>query len=623
MNPRIATTALALATLLGCKKDDPGIRTFDGPAAATVLPLTPSRPFSVPVGFVSNSRSGRIVPLDLKHATILSDQAAAPFLRARWIATGDQRQLEDLVAWSPDPDHLTLFAGDLAHGVLIEAPYIDRDLTEDGDASPGVVAPTASEPVFVDVDGSGDSVTMTQLDTRDGFTTTEAWSMIYTGEAWEVTGSRSGLQLYVATFGEDYRTDNRELNFTLEGTATAGDRLTLSTESGLVEHDLGGEVLGLAMWEDTLLVGVWDPLVESGQLVLWDAATATSLGDIALPTGMQPWRVVLDAEGSRAFVADAHAPRVVIIDLATMDQVVLETAGVVADLAHVTEAGSAIEEGYAHLFVALGDANRVDVYDLDAEQWVDSNPHDGVLGGIDLGSPVVGISASTEPVELQEESTWGARRTQAIVGLTLFDGSFVMMEGNTGCLVTNIYGARVNATSTGDDIDFDDRGTLSTPTLHANEDTGRSVLASDCGGVVQTESWTVVFDALEGNWTVEGTRSGMQSSRAVEDERYLSDEGDISFVVLSGTHPSSDGDSFTFATEDGVLRIDSVLAPGTIGSDALEIPAAPVVFAMDAGPSGGGWDPDPTQHYAMVPVTNSDIVLRVDLDGWTVDVLWD
>jgi len=174
-----------------------------------------------------------------------------------------------------------------------------------------------------------------------------------------------------------------------------------------------------------------------------------------------------------------------------------------------------------------------------------------------------------------------------------------------------------------DDIDFDDRGTLSTPTLHANEDTGRSVLASDCGGVVQTESWTVAFDALEGNWTVEGTRSGMQSSRAVEDERYLSDEGDISFVVLSGTHPSSDGDSFTFATEDGVLRIDSVLAPGTIGSDALEIPAAPVVFAMDVGPSGGGWDPDPTQHYAMVPVTNSDIVLRVDLDGWTVDVLWD
>ena len=71
----------AVAALCGC--DDTFERTpsFDGPAASTVLDNQEMGPFDEPVGFVANSRNGRIVPIDLKHATLFSDQVAAPFIR--------------------------------------------------------------------------------------------------------------------------------------------------------------------------------------------------------------------------------------------------------------------------------------------------------------------------------------------------------------------------------------------------------------------------------------------------------------------------------------------------------------------------------------------------------------
>ena len=57
---------LAIAMgLTGC--DDTFVRTpsFDGPSASTVLDSREMGPFEEPVGFVANSRNGRIVPIDL------------------------------------------------------------------------------------------------------------------------------------------------------------------------------------------------------------------------------------------------------------------------------------------------------------------------------------------------------------------------------------------------------------------------------------------------------------------------------------------------------------------------------------------------------------------------------
>ena len=144
-----------------------------------------------------------------------------------------------------------------------------------------------------------------------------------------------------------------------------------------------------------------------------------------------------------------------------------------------------------------------------------------------------------------------------------------------------------------------------------------------CGGVARSEIWTLVYDGVEGNYVVEGTVSGEQIGRAYEDERYVSDHGEFSLVILSGAAPTTDGDTFTLQVDDGVLRINQVLRPGGLSSDALEQPAAPLVFDFDAGPQGGGWDEDRTQVHILLPVTNSDFVMRIKAEAWQTQVIWD
>jgi hypothetical protein len=126
-----------------------------------------------------------------------------------------------------------------------------------------------------------------------------------------------------------------------------------------------------------------------------------------------------------------------------------------------------------------------------------------------------------------------------------------------------------------------------------------------------------------GLWEVEGSISGLQENVAIEDERYVSDNGEISFTIASGTQATSDGDNFIFYTDEGVLRIDQVMRPGSGTADPLELPAEPTIFQYLAGPTGGGWDVKDERTFVMLPVTNSDVVLRVRLKAWTVEVIWE
>ena len=142
------------------------------------------------------------------------------------------------------------------------------------------------------------------------------------------------------------------------------------------------------------------------------------------------------------------------------------------------------------------------------------------------------------------------------------------------------------------------------------------------GGVVRTEMWTVTFDELAGNWEVDGSISGLQLNRAIEDERYVSDNGAISFTVTAGTSASSDGDSFTFYTDEGILRIDRIQRAGSPQAEALELPAPPTLFEYRTGRTGGGWDKRNQRAMIMLPVVNSDLVLRVRVKRWDVEAIW-
>ena len=610
--------ASALLLLGGCNPIDLGAAFLDGPSDVAVLP---GGPFEEPVGFVSNMRSGRIIPLDIKAGRYLSDNIAAPFLSPRGIATGDQRQLGPIVPFSPNGDDVTVFAVDLAGGQLIEAPYI----LSVGDTIE-IQGHTITDPVFEDVDGSGESVEIIDINGNDGRTTTEDWTLSFDGERWWVDGSRSGRQGASAEPFVPYRTDNLELEFTVDGTGTVGDRITFSTDTGLIEHDLGGTVVDVQRLPELpyLAAAVYDSDAELGWVSLFDMSASAEVGRVALPAGAQAWRIATGAAATDLYVADAQQAAVYTIDLnptdpATSAVTAIETAAPLVDVAWVGD------EGYSNLFVAVAGKNRVDVYDLDARAWRDVNPYDDLLGGVNLQAPVVGLSASDGRIELQEQVEWGTDPDnriyvhKKIVALTTADGSLVMLEGDSGCLAKTLVGPGTSNTEGTADYTYSG---AANPSLSLSPATGDAIQTLPCGGMLLEENWTVTYDGAQGSWEVEGTRSGTQANRAYEDQRYISDDGALSFTILSGTVPSSDGDQYSFTSEDGVLMLNAVeLGSGFVTS--LEAPGTPLVFTYRSGRQGGGWDRLQENPYALVPILNSNIVLRVRLDTWVAEIAWE
>jgi hypothetical protein len=621
---------------LACVEDRDGRHAFDGPGASAWLEAGDG-PFDEAIGFVANTRSGTIVPIDLKRATLLGDQLASPFLQPRWVATGDERLLGELVAWAPDSSSITLLVADHVHKVLVEAPYVTGVDEETGE--PVVVTPDFSEPVFLDEDQSGDSAELVNLDLAHGYTTTEDWRVEYDGSEWWVFGSRSGKQSRTAATGEEWSTDNRELSFTIEGTATEGDRFELSTDTKIVEHDLGGMVLDLERIPDTdlLVAAVWSEVAQVGDIVVWNMRDGVEIGRVGQDDPADPyqtWKIALGSQTDshvQVFAGSARRPIVQIIDLDlvspenTAAATVIESSGPISALAWLRHEGHELlgEVSYEHLFVATTQSSRVDIFDLQSQTWVDVNSQDSGVGGIELHSPIIGLSASRVPVDLQQQSAWGAREDDRVVAVSTFDGTLMMIEGATGCLAVEEEGPSIPTSSSGEAVDFSDHGAESTPYLYQDPATGSSMTLPSCGGVTRSEIWSATFDGLTGNYIVEGTISGIQEGRAWEDQRYVSDKGQISFLLLAGAAPTTDGDTFSMQVDDGVLRIKQVLRPGGLSSDALELPDAPLVFDMEGGPTGGGWDEDRTQVHILLPVTNSDFVMRVRADAWETQVIWD
>lgn len=608
--------SLILALLLaGCNDETGDIPWFDGPVGAAVLDPSDGGPFDEPVGFVANSRSGTIVPIDVKHVTLLTDQPGAPFLLPRQIATGDERQLDQLAVVADDAGDVNLYASDLANQVLVEAEYLTA-----GDPYPSRVEPSSSDPVFVDADGSGDAPTLSDVELRVGWTTTEDWSIEYDGTRWWAKGTRSGEQHAEPVAGEDYCTDRRELCFTLEGAATEGDRFELSTDAGVSEFDLGGQILGLARVPDAglLVAGVWDATAEMGSLVFFDPGTDSVAGRLALDAGAQPWRFAF-GDGV-IYVADAKLPLIHEVALDADDPSASALSSL--DLPAPASALTLAESSYGpRLFVGLSEIDRVDVYDLSTGQWVDVNHFDDETAGLYVHSGVVGLAAAPDPIRLQQTTAWGARIEAPVVAMTTEAGELLMIDADTGCLAQSEGGPTLIADSKGDYVPFTDVGPTSAPAFLVDDATNAPVTINPCGGVARTESWTVTYDGATGGWFVRGTLSDDQQGEAYEETRYVSDDAAVSFTILNGATPPTNGDTFAFSVDDGVLRLNSIKTSSST-STKFYLPAGPVIFQTDNGPTGGGWDVLDRRTYALVPVTNSDLVTRVRLSSWTAEVLW-
>ncbi len=612
---------MALWLLMACEDLTEIPLHFDGPIAAAVLPEY-STPFYDPVGAVANSRSGRILWLNLKEGRFLTDDSMASFLPSRGAATGRARILQDL-AVTTDGSTVTAWTIDASTATVLRVPYITA-----WDASgPVEVEPTATEPVFVDADGSGDSVKITDVRVRSGYTTTEDWVLSYDGQRWWAEGSRSGLQESEPVSGEMYRADDGAVELTLTGSATAGDRVELSTDSLLTEISLEGRPMALLSAGGRLWVSVAG---EVGAVVALDLATGAVLGTVSLPEGAVPGRLAAATDG-RIFVADGalSAVHVLRLDLvpepAAVSVETLTTAGPVVDLAWV--AGEAEDDSlFEHLFVAPLGAGRADIWDFASASWLDPNPTTPEVEGVVLGAPISGMAASIGTVWLQQPDENNAFPRIPVVTISTQDGLIHMLEGSTGCAVQDYEGpvGPTPYTDTSDEvIQLIDQGESSSVTFWMDDDSGKQVVTSTCGGVTRTEDWTVTYDAATLSWEVEGTISGVQANRAYEDERYISDTGAISFLMASGPLPATAGDRFAFSTFDGLATV--------LGTDEdedgqverpWEFPGRPAAFQYSAGPTDGGWDALNRREFVLLPVQNSDIVVRVLSDDASGNVFW-
>jgi hypothetical protein len=257
------------------------------------------------------------------------------------------------------------------------------------------------------------------------------------------------------------------------------------------------------------------------------------------------------------------------------------------------------------------------------DSWIDVNPQDASERGISLRAPVVGLDPTPDRVFLRQETNDGVRVQRKAVAVSTYDGSLLMLEGGSGCAALTVEGPHVPVDQGAESISFADAGRTSDPYLLEDPATLRRIQTHLCGGVVQEEKWTLTYSEVDGSWEVEGSQSGIQQARAAEDQRYVSDDGAISFTILAGSQSTSDGDSFQFFTDEGILRINGALRSGAVEATPLELPAPPLVFQYDAGPTGGGWDILDRRTYVLLPVTNSDLVMRVRIKAWVAEVIWD
>ncbi len=616
-----------LLGLLGCE-DTPTIPLhFDGPAAAAVLPADGRTPFTGPIGFVANSRSGTIVPLDLEEGRLLTDDPIASFLRASAVATGQSRQLRDLAAFvlggEEGNGEVWLWALDVSRDQLIAAPYLTG--TNDDD-SPAEVVPEASEVAFVDADGSGDSAKLSGLVLREGFTTTEDWSIEYDGTRWWAVGSRSGTQETEPVVGTTFKSDFGEVEFLIEGEATLGDRFEFSTDTGLREHSVAGRPTALLGGDDVLWVSVDG---DAPAVLGLDPSSGATLFTVALPAGAAPWRLAAGDDG-RLYVADSRSPAVYVLSEGALAETIV-TAGPVVDVAW--QAGDdAYGTPFERLFVAPLGARRVDVYDLATASWVDPNPADAPVEGIDLGSPISGLAASAGTVWLQQPNAWGALPRVPTVVASTQDGFVFQIDAGTGCAVTSLRGPHgpneiIDSSDAYAYAVLEDQGPASDAELSVDGSTGEQVAVSSCGGVARGEAWTVTYESASVSWIVEGSFSGEQQSRAYTDERYLSDTGAISFYIIGGTLPPTDGDRFSFEVDRGLLVISGIDndEDGLIGAadDPLDFPARPLAYEDIVGPGGGGWDATDRREYALVMAENQDVVARCHLDAGVAQTGWE
>ena len=609
---------IPLLLLAGCLVPEPYGGAFELPVAAAILQPELGGPFEEPVGFVANGHGGQIVQLALKQGRFLTDDATVSFLRTNQLATGDDRRLGAVAVYAPAAsEEVTIYATDQAFGQLLRVPYI---VGRDERGAPEEVRATVTDPSEAALP---DGLSISDLSVKTGYTTTETWTFRFEGGAYRARGSRSGIQADPIELGEPWSARDRRLNLTLSGTAREGDSFELQTDSGLTEIEVGGTPIALAMMPDqsVMAVVVEDRAEDRARLWWVDPATGTVGAEVVLPEGAHPHRVDV-AEDGQLLVADRarNAAYVVAPGAAVATEVVLPWPTL--DVASLEQ-----EDGTSLLYVVPLDGLSYWVVDRETGALHDLNVLTPGVQGLPFEVPIAGIEAMEHSYLSSEYTEDGLRRRVRSVAIATVTGNIVFAHEDTGCLVQDNLGPRTNPRSsvtlgvTDNTRSFESEA-VSGPRLERNSGNDGAVQVNACAGIAAQEEWSLTYDQNLGAWRVEGDFSGVQQALAYEDERYLSDNAEISFMLRSGATPSRDGWRIEFTVNDGVGE-----ATGNFDNDAngarensVRVPGDPVYFFYRVGVAGAVGDVDPDlawsevdiRPFTLVPGGATNLVGRVN-----------
>ncbi|TNE89529.1 MAG: hypothetical protein EP330_10995 [Deltaproteobacteria bacterium] len=605
---------LLLALAIGCNQAQRTPGAFDTPSALAVLEEG-NGTFTEPVGYAANLDGGRIAVMALTSESFLADDPDSVLSRSSGLATGEGRRIGELAVYAPAAGEVTLFAADKAYGTLLRVPHVSG---LDASGAPIETDATISTPVFIDTDDSGDSPTLSDIVVYQGAAATEDWVVQYDGSDWWMQGSRSGRLSVPVTPGEAYTWDRATdldgarhkppVSFVLDGTATAGDEFRFSTDNGLTEIDVGGTPLHLAMAPDMSALAVVTSAGGLTRLKLVDPADGTVSTVVDMPGDASPGRLAWSPSGT-LYAADNLRSSFWSVDAngAATEHVL---PWPVIDVAYLE---STAGENLVYLVPTA--ATSVWLYDLDAGELRDANAWMPGVQGIQTQAQVRGIGAIHTPFTWPEEDDDGVALSGKAVAVSLSNGYVQMVEESTGCFVRSFGGPRTQVVSqiSGGDIETNFGSVPGAAAMQGNGTNGRVVQVNPCGGIAWGETWRVRYDQARQAWTVEGTLSGLQEAVAYEGERYVSDRGQISFLILSGSTPSVDGWQFTFQVRDGLHRADGDNDLDGRVDIPLDLPGRPIGYkATPPANLTEEWEEGVDRAFILVAAESADLVGRID-----------
>ncbi len=588
----------------GCQKEEDYFHRLHGPTDVAYLP--PGDIFEVPLAYVPSFRSGQIAKLDLKRIDMLVEHGISSWMAAPFLACGRDRVLDQVEVLSDGETYIDVFVSDSQHGQVLRVPHV----VPDGDGGYSFASVAWGEPLLYEADGStlSDGPVLSDLEVRPGYATTETWTIRFHDHSWEVEGTASGPQQQEALPGLPFETDSQELAFTvLHGgrEVEEGTFFTLTTDSGIVEFDLPGIVSDLKATPDGAML-LATVLGYDGSPGLWIYLDDDTTHWVDLPEGAVPENIGFHRDEAAFFIADSsEANRVLRVDYTPgdPDSLVIDEVPVSEPAFDVAHAGDPDVE---HLFVAAAYHETIEVIDLETGAQVDVNPWTDAVDPIRVGSLITGMDASRGTLEMNTVTPTEVNEERYVVVATTYAGYLHVIEADTGCeVLESFFGPYLEGIDASTEVVYYDVSPQSDTFLLPDPVTGLEISINPCGGVARDQMWTLRYRSATQSWEVEGALSGIQQGQAYEDQRYVSDDGEISFVLASGARASSDGDWVQFSVNDGVSPVG-----------VLELPADPLVFTDIYDFREGSWWEHRERQVALVPNAGNDVVMWVHIEGY-------